>query len=215
MLNKHILAGSNSKKNEFYRYGYLTWEWTHAIRSYLYVSWIALVYQILKIFELDSVHNLVSRTLILLTPDVPFPQLIRIHHFKVWLPSIIQTIFSAISDTYFISWVYKVSSKRQAYWSVWCYMTNVFLAYCATRTLTNTLETNLTCIALYYYPWARRETGEYGQVERPKLLSRCLVIDFCLQVMWNIYGSCVWRVLLNQQLLWYGHRYAYMRYTSL
>lgn len=39
-------------------------------------------------------------------------------------------------------------------------MTNVLIAYCATRTLTNTLETNLTCIALYYYPWNVREVGK-------------------------------------------------------
>ncbi len=120
----------------FSRYGHLTWEWTQAIRSYLYVSWIAALYKILQILQRDSIQNLVV------------------------LPSIIQGVFTAISDTYFIAWVHKVSSSsRQAYWSVWCYMTNVFLAYCATRTLTNTLETNLTCIALYYYPWFQRQNG--------------------------------------------------------
>ncbi|XP_065203250.1 GPI mannosyltransferase 3 [Planococcus citri] len=116
-------------------YGYLTWEWIEGVRSYVYVGWIALLYQFLKFYGLDSAQNL------------------------IWLPVIIQAVFSAIADTYFISWAYKISHKRQAYWSVWCYMTNVFLAYCSTRTLTNTIETNLTCIALYYYPWLRREVG--------------------------------------------------------
>lgn len=117
-------------------YGYLTWEWIYGIRSYIYVSWIAVVYKVLKVFRLDNVQNL------------------------VWLPCIIQGVFTAFSDTYFIAWVHKVSMcQRQAYWSVWCYMTNVLIAYCATRTLTNTLETNLTCIALYYYPWNAHEVG--------------------------------------------------------
>jgi len=35
-------------------------------------------------------------------------------------------------------------------------MSSPFLAYCSTRTLVNTLETNLTTIALYYYPWSLR-----------------------------------------------------------
>lgn len=120
----------------FYRYGYLTWEWVYGIRSYIYVGWIALLYKILKVLRWDSVRNLTL------------------------LPCIVQAVFTAISDTYFIAWIHKVSkSSRQAYWSVWCYMTNVFLAYCATRTLTNVAETNLTCIALYHYPWFKRQSG--------------------------------------------------------
>ncbi|KAK7604082.1 hypothetical protein V9T40_004355 [Parthenolecanium corni] len=117
-------------------YGYLTWEWVYGIRSYIYVGWIALLYKILKVLRWDSVRNLTL------------------------LPCIVQAVFTAISDTYFIAWIHKVSkSSRQAYWSVWCYMTNVFLAYCATRTLTNVAETNLTCIALYHYPWFKRQSG--------------------------------------------------------
>lgn len=119
------------------RYGYLTWEWVYNIRSYIYVSWIAILYKVLQIIHLDTVQNLTI------------------------LPCIVQGLFSAIADTFFIKWVFKISVyPRQAFWSVWCYMTNVFLAYCATRTLTNTMEMNLTCIALYYYPWSQAETGE-------------------------------------------------------
>ncbi|XP_015365722.1 PREDICTED: GPI mannosyltransferase 3 [Diuraphis noxia] len=111
-------------------FGYRTWEWIVGIRSYICISWIVLVYKILKFFSLDSLQLL------------------------IWSPRFLQTIFSTISDFCFVAWVQKHSKCSNVFWPVVCYMSNPFLAYCSTRTLVNTLETNLTTIALYYYPWS-------------------------------------------------------------
>lgn len=113
-------------------FGYRTWEWIVGIRSYLSISWIVIIYKILNFFSLDTLQ------------------------FLIWSPRFIQTLFSTFSDYCFVSWVQKNSKYSNIFWPVVYYMSNPFLAYCLTRTLVNTLETNLTTIALYYYPWSLR-----------------------------------------------------------
>lgn len=112
--------------------GYHTWEWTVGIRSYLSVSWIIILYKTLKLFSLDNLQIL------------------------IWSPRFLQTLFSTYSDYCFVSWLKKRSKCSDVYWPVVCYVTCPFFAYCSTRTLVNTLETNLTTIALYHYPWSLR-----------------------------------------------------------
>lgn len=113
-----------------YGFGYRTWEWIVGIRSYLSISWIILMYKTLKLFSLDSLTLL------------------------IWSPRFLQTFFSTLSDYYFVRWIQKHSKCTNVLWPVVCYMTCPFLAYCSTRTLVNTTETNLTTLALYYYPWS-------------------------------------------------------------
>ncbi|XP_025208440.1 GPI mannosyltransferase 3 [Melanaphis sacchari] len=111
-------------------FGYRTWEWVVGIRSYISISWIVMIYKILKLFSLDTL------------------QLI------IWSPRLLQTLFSTFSDYCFVCWMQKHTKCSKIFWPVVCYMSNPFLAYCSTRTLINTVETNLTTIALYYYPWS-------------------------------------------------------------
>lgn len=111
-------------------FGYRTWEWIVGIRSYLSISWIILVYKVLKFFSLDTVQLL------------------------IWTPRFLQTFLSVFSDYCFVCWIQKHSKCTNKFWPVICYISCPFLAYCSTRTLVNTLETNLTTIALYYYPWS-------------------------------------------------------------
>lgn len=110
-------------------YGYRTWEWIVGIRSYMSISWIIMVYKTLKFFSMDTVQLL------------------------TWFPRFLQTLFSTYSDYFFVRWIQKHSKCSNTFWPVACYMTCPFLAYCSTRTLVNMLETNLTTVALYYYPW--------------------------------------------------------------
>lgn len=42
-----------------YGYGYLSWEWTKGIRSYLHPGIIAIVYKILQLIGVDSTEMLV------------------------------------------------------------------------------------------------------------------------------------------------------------
>lgn len=111
-------------------FGYRTWEWIVGIRSYMSISWIIIVFKILKFFSLDSLQLL------------------------IWSPRFLQTLLSVFSDYCFICWTQKHSKCSNKIWPIICYMSCPFLAYCSTRTLVNTLETNLTTIALYYYPWS-------------------------------------------------------------
>jgi GPI mannosyltransferase 3 len=111
-------------------YGYRTWEWIVGIRSYISISWIVILYKILKYFSLDTLQLL------------------------IWSPRFLQTLFSTFSDYCFVCWIQKHAKCSNVFWPVVCYMSSPFLAYCSTRTLVNTLETNLTTIALYYYPWS-------------------------------------------------------------
>ncbi|CAB0014952.1 unnamed protein product [Nesidiocoris tenuis] len=114
--------------NKVFGYGYLTWEWTEGIRSYVYVGLVSGVYYILKLLDLD-------------TPEA-----------VVIAPRIMQGIISAIADVYFLRWVHEKRNGQYS-WAFISWFTTFFIAYCSTRTLINTFEMNLTIIALYYYPW--------------------------------------------------------------
>jgi len=111
-------------------FGYRTWEWIVGIRSYISILWIVMVYKTLTLFSLDTLKLL------------------------IWSPRFLQTLFSTCSDYYFVRWIQKHSKCSNSFWPVACYVSCPFLAYCSTRTLVNMLETNLTTIALYYYPWS-------------------------------------------------------------
>lgn len=103
-------------------YGYMTWEWSKGIRSYIHPLSIAAVYKALAWLGLDQVEYLVL------------------------VPRIIQALLSAFSDYCFYRW----SSNSK--WSIFLIATSWFWFYTATRTLVNTVETCLTTIALSLYP---------------------------------------------------------------
>lgn len=113
-----------------YDFGYRTWEWIVGLRSYISISWIIITYKILKLFSLDTLQLL------------------------IWSPRFLQTLFSTFSDYCFVRWTQKHSKCANIFWPVISYISCPFLAYCSTRTLVNTLETNITTIALFYYPWS-------------------------------------------------------------
>lgn len=109
-------------------YGYLTWEWTKGIRSYIYPMVISSVYKILEYLKLDEVE------------------------FLVLVPRILQALLTAYSDYRF----YIFSGKTK--WSVFILATSWFIFYTGSRTLINTVEMNLTTIALSYFPFYSEDT---------------------------------------------------------
>ncbi|KAL1457718.1 hypothetical protein WDU94_007915 [Cyamophila willieti] len=115
--------------NIVFGYGYMTWEWVEGIRSYLYVAFIASQYYLLHFLHLDYVQLL------------------------IFLPRLIQTLVSVLADVYLIRWICLMSSPPVAWLASLMSLASACIAYCATRTLINTIEMNLTCFALYYYPW--------------------------------------------------------------
>uniref|UniRef100_A0A0K8U8K4 Mannosyltransferase n=1 Tax=Bactrocera latifrons TaxID=174628 RepID=A0A0K8U8K4_BACLA len=109
-------------------YGYLTWEWVQGIRSYVYPLLIAGVYKLLALLNLDTVQLLII------------------------VPRILQATLSAYSDYRFFVW----SGKKK--WALFLVLVPWFWFYIGSRTLSNTLETSLTMIALSYFPWSGENT---------------------------------------------------------
>ncbi|XP_055690677.1 GPI mannosyltransferase 3 [Lutzomyia longipalpis] len=106
-----------------YGYGYLTWEWTQGIRSYVHPIIFAGIYKVLSIFGVDCVFALTL------------------------LPRILQAFITAYADWRFFKWC------NQSKWSLFVVITSWFLFYTGSRTIVNTVEASLTTIALSFFPW--------------------------------------------------------------
>ncbi|OBS76788.1 hypothetical protein A6R68_16772 [Neotoma lepida] len=109
-------------------YGFLTWEWTERLRGYTYPLIFASIYKILHLLGKDSVQLL------------------------IWIPRLAQALLSAVADVKLYSLMKQVGNQEVARWVFFCQLCSWFTWYCCTRTLTNTMETTLTAIALFYYP---------------------------------------------------------------
>ncbi|KAK9097974.1 hypothetical protein Syun_025019 [Stephania yunnanensis] len=115
-------------------YGQLTWEWSKGIRSYLHPMVFVLMYKFMAFFHLD-------------TP-----------YFMLKAPRLLQSIFSSIGDLYLYKLSHRVFGKRVAQWTIFAQLTNWFMFFCFTRTLSNCLETVLTLMGLYYFPSFRESS---------------------------------------------------------
>lgn len=123
-------------------YGHLTWEWKRGIRSYLHPLLFSFLYKVLAILGLDT----------------PL--------FMIKAPRLLQSIFSAVGDFY----LYKLSSALfgdyVAKWALFSQLTNWFVFFCFNRTLSNSLETVLTLVSLYYWPCIRFDSIKFSKVSR-------------------------------------------------
>ncbi|KAI0481190.1 glycosyltransferase family 22 protein [Xylariaceae sp. FL0804] len=116
---------------------WMTWEWTHQLRSSLHPAVFALGYYIVNSFWAASNAPVTKAKWLLMAPKFT------------------QAAFAALSDWY--TWrlaekLYGPSST--AAWSVLLMtLLNPWQWYTATRAFSNCLETTLTAMALYYLPW--------------------------------------------------------------
>lgn len=110
-------------------YGYLTWEWKLGIRSALYPIVIGSLFKFLQVFGMDS------RTLVILAPRV------------------LQAFISSIGDIFILKFAKLRCGPEVARWTLFAVMSSWFLFYCASRTIINSVETVLTNVSLYYFPW--------------------------------------------------------------
>ncbi|KAI5928760.1 Alg9-like mannosyltransferase family-domain-containing protein [Camillea tinctor] len=126
----HMIFGDNSG-------AWLTWEWTHKLRSSIHPAVFAFSYFIVQSF---------------LGPSAAWKLRTK---WLIMAPKITQTGFAALSDWY--TWrlaerLYGPSTP--AAWSVLLMtLLNPWQWYTSTRTFSNCLETTLTSMALYYWPW--------------------------------------------------------------
>ncbi|KAL5969115.1 GPI mannosyltransferase 3 [Taenia solium] len=114
-----------------YGFGALTWEWapTVAIRSPLYPLFFAGIYKALAFSGVDSRDAIVL------------------------LPRLFHGLLTGVTDYTIYLMAIRLSGKSSAKWVLLAEMTSWFTAYCAPRSLSNSLEWALHAMAFRYYPW--------------------------------------------------------------
>ena len=139
-----------------YGVGHLTWEWSPKaqLRSAVHPTLFAAFYWLVQLLGVDT-------------------RFVVAHG-----PRVLQSILAAVGDRYVYHWSLKLFGGRQnaangdagsggagsgsagssgsgasaAQWSLFCTLISFFNFFCITRTFSNSAETVLTVIALYYWP---------------------------------------------------------------
>ncbi|KAM4747857.1 GPI mannosyltransferase 3 [Rhinophrynus dorsalis] len=109
-------------------YGYLTWEWNEGLRGFSYPLVFASMYKVLYWIGKDDAWLL------------------------IWIPRLAQAVLSGLADVRLYSLVRHLENSDLAKWVYFCELCSWFTWYCCTRTLTNTMESVLSTLALYHYP---------------------------------------------------------------
>ncbi|XP_028399232.1 GPI mannosyltransferase 3-like [Dendronephthya gigantea] len=118
--------------NIAFGYGHLTWEWREGIRGFTYPLLFAVPFKVLEIFRLD------------------YPTLV------IYSPRVIQAIFGAVGEYHIYKLARLLYGNSAAWWVLFCQVTSWFMFYCITRTLTNSMETALISIGLYYWEFSEK-----------------------------------------------------------
>ncbi|XP_026474238.1 GPI mannosyltransferase 3-like [Ctenocephalides felis] len=111
-------------------YGYLTWEWHERIRNFLYPLSISVLYKCLDILHLDSVYMLTT------------------------VPRIVQAIFTGVAEYKLYCW------SGRSKWTLFMCLSSWFVFYIGSRTLLNTVEYGIACIAITQFPWRNCRSGD-------------------------------------------------------
>ncbi|KAF2745738.1 glycosyltransferase family 22 protein [Sporormia fimetaria CBS 119925] len=117
---------------------FITWEWKNQLRSSLHPAIFAAVYRVAtKLAALAGVS-------VPLQADV-----------LIAAPKVTQAVFAALLDLYTWKLAEKVygSRSRTAYTALALSIVSPWQWLCSTRTLSNCLETTISTIAVYYWPW--------------------------------------------------------------
>ncbi|KAL4768743.1 Alg9-like mannosyltransferase family-domain-containing protein [Aspergillus nidulans var. acristatus] len=146
---------------------WITWEWEHQLRSSLHPLIFAAVY---------TVADLVARTL-------GFAPTSRAE-LLIAAPGITQAVIAAVGDFY--TWKLARYIYGDGSHETWAALALTVVSpwqwFCSTRTLSNCLETTITIVALYLWPWgwainsrATRRTGQDTSVSIFRL-RQCLLL---------------------------------------
>ncbi|KAJ7940407.1 glycosyltransferase family 22 protein [Mycena leptocephala] len=117
-------------------YGHLTWEWLspRPIRSILYPALNVPIYWLLKVTGLDTLGTLGD-----------------------WLvicgPRILHGSLASLTDIFLCFLTHAVLGERYVATALLVSLTSMFHVLSLSRSLSNSLETSLTTVALSYYPW--------------------------------------------------------------
>ncbi|KAF2178134.1 glycosyltransferase family 22 protein [Zopfia rhizophila CBS 207.26] len=117
---------------------WITWEWRTQLRTALHPEIFAGVYQVAA--KLANLCNL----------SLPFQA-----ELFIAAPKVTQAVFAALLDCY--TWKLAESvygrASRAAFTTLALSVASPWQWFCSTRTLSNCLETTITSIAVYYWPW--------------------------------------------------------------
>ncbi|XP_078377243.1 GPI alpha-1,2-mannosyltransferase 3-like isoform X2 [Oculina patagonica] len=142
-------------------YGYLTWEWKQGLRGWTFPLIFATSYKFLALFGVDTAKLLVV------------------------VPRLVQACFAACGDLF----LYKLAVKKFGFqtgkFTLICYLTSWFTFYSVTRTLTNSLETILTTIALYYWPLdSKNDNGDRDVIKALSFAAFSCIIRPTAAIIW-------------------------------
>ncbi|KAJ3258885.1 glycosylphosphatidylinositol anchor biosynthesis [Chytriomyces hyalinus] len=110
-------------------YGYLTWEWTHRVRGFAHPMIFAAVFKALELAGLDDTELMIIA------------------------PKLVQAVFAAVGDVYTFMLAQKLYGKGPSKWALFASLVSFFNFFCGVRTFSNSIETSLTAVAMYYWPW--------------------------------------------------------------
>ncbi|XP_058485511.1 GPI mannosyltransferase 3 [Solea solea] len=141
-----------------FNYGFLTWEWKTGIRGFSHPLVFAIIYKILHLVNLDSV------------------QLLK------WLPRMIQALLAAFADVKFFFLIRTLENQHVTKWTFFCHVCSWFSWFCCTRTLSNSTETSLTCLALFYFPLSGSKT--HSSMKYLSLVAMAVVFRPTALIVW-------------------------------
>ncbi|XP_051920107.1 GPI mannosyltransferase 3-like [Hippocampus zosterae] len=141
-----------------FNYGHLTWEWKEGIRGFTYPLFFAVIYKILHWINCDYVY------------------------FLIWLPRLLQALATAFADFKFFFLVRELEDRDVAKWTFFCHLCSWFTWYCCSRTLTNSVEATITCLALCYFPLPASKT--HSSKKYLSLVALAIIVRPTALIVW-------------------------------
>ncbi|KAI1728707.1 alg9-like mannosyltransferase family domain-containing protein [Ditylenchus destructor] len=184
-----------------YGKGMRTWEWkpNNALRSAFHPTLYAIPFWVLKLLACDS------------------------RLFLNWIPHLIQACIFAVADIYYYRFLQKLPGlkSRDKTIAMLFYLTNWFILYCSTRTLSNTIEAALSVVALYWYQsftktgyvTDRKKTENYEEAKLPNISmkdARLCALCVSLAVIMRPTSVLIWFPLFLTNFLESPSRWSYL-----
>ncbi|CAL8351140.1 unnamed protein product [Merluccius merluccius] len=98
------------------------------------------------------------------------------------LPRVMQALLASAADVKMYFFIQSMEHPDVAKWTFFCQLCSWFTWYCCTRTMTNTMETTLTTLALTYYPLPGSKT--YHRQKYLTLVAMAIIIRPTALVVW-------------------------------
>ncbi|KIK59538.1 glycosyltransferase family 22 protein [Collybiopsis luxurians FD-317 M1] len=164
-------------------YGHLTWEWLspQPIRSIVYPAVNVPVYWFLRVTGLDEYDILLING-----------------------PRVLHGLLAALTDIGLCVLTRRTIGERYVTAALLLSLTSFFHALSLSRSLSNSLETSLTVIALASYPWSPKFAAQTRSDIRKMLLFAALACSVRITnaVIWAfLLPNLLWRLRINPKLL--------------